>query len=167
MIVEPQHIEIRKTRDRRTILRQNGFTLVELLIVIAIILTIAAIAVPNLMAALESARIARAVGDLHTIGSEIQAFQAMNARYPDSLDEVGYGDRRDPWGSAYSYLNFAKVKGPGQMRKDRFLVPINSFFDLYSMGADKKSATPLTAQSSRDDVIWANDGSFVGPASQY
>ena len=53
------------------------------------------------------------------------------------------------------------------MRKDRFLIPINTSFDLYSMGKDGKSAAPLTAQASQDDVIWANDGSFVGLASQY
>lgn len=167
MNVELQDIEIRKTRDPRKVLRQDGFTLVELLIVVAIIITLAAIAVPNLMAALQRARIARAVGDLHTIGTEVQVFEAMNGAYPASLDDIGYGDRRDPWGSPYCYLRFAGLKGKGQMRKDRFLVPINTYFDLYSMGPDRKSVAPLTAQSSRDDVIWANDGSFVGPASQY
>jgi general secretion pathway protein G len=53
------------------------------------------------------------------------------------------------------------------MRKDRFLVPINTFFDLYSMGKDGQSVSPLTAQASRDDVIWANDGAFIGRASDY
>lgn len=158
---------ISQTEDRPPRLKQGGFTLVELLIVIAIILTLAAIAIPNMLAALNSARIARAVGDLHTIGSEIQVYDAMNGKYPDSLNDIGYGDRLDPWGTPYCYLNFASAKGKGQMRKDRFLVPINSNFDLYSMGPDRNSTAPLTAQNSRDDIIWANDGSFVGPASQY
>ncbi len=156
-----------QTEDRPPRLRQNGFTLIELLVVIAIILTLAAIAIPNMLAALNSARIARAVGDLHTIGSEVQVYDAMNGKYPDSLNDIGYGDRLDPWGSPYCYLNFANATGKGQMRKDRFLVPINSNFDLYSMGPDRASTAPLTAQNSRDDIIWANDGSFVGPASQY
>ena len=44
----------------------------------------------------------------------------------------------------------------GKMRKNRFLVPINSEYDLYSMGKDGKTQMPLTAKASRDDVIFAN-----------
>ncbi len=55
----------------------------------------------------------------------------------------------------------------GQARKDRFLVPINSDFDLYSMGKDGDSVGPLTAQKSHDDVIRANDGGFYGLASNF
>src|SRR5215831_6750873 len=51
----------------------RGFTLVELLIVVAIVLTICAIAVPNLMAAIDQARIARAVGDIHAIEDELSS----------------------------------------------------------------------------------------------
>lgn len=145
----------------------RGFTLIELLITIAIILTICAIAVPNLMAALDQARVARAVGDIHTIGTELQIFYAMNSQFPSSLADIGYETRLDPWGNPYQYLNFADVKGKGKMRKDRFLVPINTSFDLYSMGKDGASVPPLTAKASRDDIIWASDGSFVGPASQF
>jgi prepilin-type N-terminal cleavage/methylation domain-containing protein len=50
----------------------QGFTLVELLITVAIILTIAAIAVPRYLLALEQAKIARAVGDIRTIGTAVQ-----------------------------------------------------------------------------------------------
>ncbi len=53
------------------------------------------------------------------------------------------------------------------MRKDKFLVPINTDFDLYSMGEDGKSVPPLTAKASRDDIIRANDGGYIGPASGY
>ncbi len=53
------------------------------------------------------------------------------------------------------------------MRKDRFLVPINTDFDLYSMGRDGKSTPPLTAAASRDDIIRANGGAYIGPAKGY
>jgi len=46
-------------------------------------------------------------------------------------------------------------------------VPINSTYDLYSMGADGRTATPLTAAISRDDIIRANDGQYVGFAENY
>lgn len=55
----------------------------------------------------------------------------------------------------------------GQVRKDRNLVPINSNFDLYSMGQDGQSRPPLTARVSRDDIIYANDGAFIGLAEDY
>jgi len=46
-------------------------------------------------------------------------------------------------------------------------VPINSDFDLWSMGPDGKSVPPLTAKASRDDIVRANDGTFYGWASDY
>ena len=36
--------------------------------------------------------------------------------------------------------------------------PINSKFDLYSMGKDGVSQTQLTNKDSLDDIVWANDG---------
>jgi general secretion pathway protein G len=151
----------RKYRNHR------GFTLVELLTTVAIILTLAAIAIPNMMAALDYARQAQAIGDIRTIGGEIQSYEMVNGTYPNTLADVGYGAKPDPWGNPYQYLNFANANGNGPMRKDRFLVPINTFFDLYSMGPDGASVSPLTAKASHDDVIYANDGSFIGKASDF
>jgi general secretion pathway protein G len=54
-----------------------------------------------------------------------------------------------------------------QARKDRFLVPINTDFDLYSMGKDGKSVPSLTAAASRDDVVRAANGAFIGLASRF
>lgn len=144
-----------------------GFTLVELLIVMAIILTLAAIAVPNLMAALDYAKTARAIADIHALGNEIQSYEFVEYKFPDTLADIGFGSKLDPWGNPYQYLNFADVNGKGKMRKDRFLVPINTNFDLYSMGKDGSSVAPLTAKASQDDIIWASDGSFVGLASNF
>jgi len=73
----------------------------------------------------------------------------------------------DPWGNPYQYLNFDTVKGVGSVRKDRFLVPLNTDYDLYSMGKDGKSQTPLTAAASHDDIVRANDGRYIGLASGY
>lgn len=157
----------RHTQAQRRGSAQDGFALVELLVVVAIIVTLAAIAVPQLLAAINQARIAKAIGDIHAIGTDAQGYDLVNNQYPNTLDDIGYGNRNDPWGNPYQYLNFANAQGKGQMRKDRFLVPINTFFDLYSMGADGKSVPPLTAKASQDDIIWANDGDYVGLASDY
>ena len=55
----------------------------------------------------------------------------------------------------------------GNQRKDHNLVPINSDFDLYSMGKDGASAPPLTAASSQDDIIRANNGEYYGYGKDY
>lgn len=52
-------------------------------------------------------------------------------------------------------------------RKDRFLVPINSDYDLYSMGKDGESVAPLTAAKSRDDIVRAANGTYVGLAENF
>jgi general secretion pathway protein G len=147
-------------------LKPRGFTMIELLIVGAIILTLAAIAIPNLLAAINQARVAKAIGDIHAIGTDIQAYNLSNNQFPNTLADINDAIN-DPWGNPYEYLNFANTNGKGKMRKDRFLVPINSYFDLYSIGADGQSVPPLTPKVSQDDVIWANDGDYVGLASQF
>ena len=57
--------------------------------------------------------------------------------------------------------------GRGQARKDHNLVPINSDFDLYSMGRDRQSAGPLTSGPSKDDIVRASDGGFIGLGRDY
>ena len=156
-----------KRSRSRSSLTSDGFTVVELLITAAIILTIAAIAIPNYLGAVEQAKVAKAIGDIHTIGNGIIGYEATNRQYPATLADIGFGETLDPWGQPYQYLDFTDVKGKGKMRKDRFLVPINTYFDLYSMGKDGKSVAPLTASASQDDIIWASDGAFVGLASDF
>lgn len=145
----------------------RGFTLVELLIVLAVLMTITAIAVPNLVAAIDSARIAKAVGDIRAMETEIALYESQNNKLPNTLADIGRPNFLDPWGTPYQYLNFANAKGKGQMRKDRFLVPLNSDYDLYSMGKDRKTVAPITAKDSLDDILRANDGSYLGLASQF
>ena len=154
-------------KRRRWILRDRGFTIVELLIIVAILATLAAIGVGVYTKALQNSRVTRAIGDIKAVEGDIVLFYTEHRRYPDSLAEVGHGDREDPWGNPYQYLNIETTKGKGKMRKDRFLVPLNSDFDLYSMGPDGRSTAPLTAQISRDDILRANSGGYVGPASEY
>jgi general secretion pathway protein G len=145
-----------------------GFTLVETLLVVALIGTLAAIALPNYFRALEKARVTRAIGDIKNISLTITLYQMQTGSYPDSLSTVGFGQQLDPWGKPYEYLKLAGVKGgKGKARKDKNLVPLNSDYDLYSMGKDGSSTSPLTAKASRDDVVRANNGGFIGLASDY
>jgi general secretion pathway protein G len=160
-----------KTHKRLELLLKReiveGFTILELLTVIAIVGALSAIAIPAYTDYIEKAKETRAIADILMLEKDIGAYEIINKTLPDSLDDMGRGSFEDPWGNPYRYLNFAKVKGKGKMRKDRFLVPINSTYDLYSMGKDGKSSSPLTAKSSYDDIIRANDGGYIGPAFSY
>jgi general secretion pathway protein G len=142
----------------------RGFTLVELMISCAILLTISAMAIPSALSAITAGQNARAVGDIRAIGDDLQAYYASNAAFPQSLSDIN-DNYNDPWGNAYAYVNFAYH--PNAARKDRFLFPFNTWFDLYSMGADGQTALGLTAPVSQDDIIWANDGEYVGLVSDY
>ena len=69
--------------------KQNGFSLIELLIVVAIILIIAAIAIPNLMRSKMAANEASAVASLRTLNTSIVAYQTTYATDPASLASLG------------------------------------------------------------------------------
>jgi general secretion pathway protein G len=148
-----------------------AFSLIELMIVVAMTGTIAAIGLPEYMEALEKARIARAIGDIVTAGEDIRLFYLDNRRVPDSLAEVGYGNLRDPWGEPYEYVPVVQPKNPKQKpqgyRKDHFMTPLNSDYDMWSNGKDGTHAPPLTAPQSRDDIVRALDGAWVGLAETF
>jgi general secretion pathway protein G len=162
-------IEMRPVHRVGGIARQDGLTVVELAIAMALIATLAAIALPVYVDVTEGARIARAIADIKVLESEISLFEQQTGGLPTSLAEIGRGALKDPWDNVYEYLNFAAAgaKGKGQVRKDRFLVPLNSTYDLYSKGKDGASQPPLTAKASRDDIVRANDGGYVGLAASY
>lgn len=144
----------------------NGFTLLETMIVLAIIGILTAIAIPNFLNYRENARIAAAVGDISQIAQKVLDFYDENKSFPATLADVGMEGRRDPWGNAYEYWPITgNIKQ--KVRKDRNTHPINTDFDLYSKGRDGKTNYPLTAEASQDDIIRANNGGYLGLASHY
>ena len=144
-----------------------GFTLLELIMVVAMIGTLAAIAVPVYYKYIEDAKIAKACADIRIIEKEIIGSQSDEGDVlPDSLADINRESFPDPWGNPYQYANHDNIT-PGERRKYKSTVPLNTDFDLYSMGPDGKSKPPITAGDSYDDIIRAGDGEYVGPASEY
>ena len=147
--------------------RALGFSLIEAMIVVLLVAALAAWAGPALFDVLSDMKLERGMADMAIIESAINSFYSENDRFPDSLDELALLPRPDPWGRPFQYLSSLDPQWNGKRRKDRFIVPLNSDYDLYSMGADGKSKPPLTAKDSRDDIVRANNGTFIGPASEF
>jgi general secretion pathway protein G len=157
----------RPARSRPRGLPPRGLTVLELMLALAILGVLAALALPAYSNYQERVRVAQAITDIRDIGVKLRHYQVDNRVFPDDLGPVGMAAKLDPWGRPYQYLNLAEVGAIGKARKDKNLVPINSDFDLYSVGKDGASVGPLNAKASRDDVVRANDGRFVGLASDY
>lgn len=114
--------------------RNRGFTLLEILIVVAIIGLIASLIVPNIVGRYEKSKEEIAKAQIEMLSSAIEAFKLDMGRYPNSLDELINGNDpnwrgpylakrqipKDPWGRDYQY------KYPGEHER----------YDLYSLGPD-------------------------------
>lgn len=127
-------------RHRR---REHGFTLIEILIVVAIIGLIASLIAPNLIGRFERSKEEVAKAQVEMLSSAVQSFMIDMGRYPNRLEELinlqdpkwrgPYLSKRslpkDPWGREYQF------KCPGD----------HGPFDLYSFGPngllDDKSIT--------------------------
>jgi general secretion pathway protein G len=146
----------------------KAFTLIELMISIALIGTLSGIAIPNYISYREKALQARAMDEIRSIELSIMYYYTKTAHYPDSLAEVSGTVALDPWGTPYQYTRIDGGSAPkGKLRKDHFMVPVNTDYDLYSMGKDKASQAPFTAKASHDDIVRCNNGGYVGLASEY
>ncbi len=86
--------------------RKKGFTLVELLIVVAIIGILVGIAIPNFLGARIRARVAKSYADLDAIAKANEMYFVDNGEYTDTTSQlaptyVASGTMTDPWGDPY------------------------------------------------------------------
>lgn len=143
-----------------------GFSLVELLLVIGLLAVLVAIALPLYENYRLKVQDHQAEQDIIAMSMQVTNFWQNNRAYPASLADIGMAGKLDPWGRPYIYYDVA-ANGKGGARKDKALNPLNTDFDLYSLGPDGQSKLQITQKASLDDIIRANDGTFVGVAADY
>ena len=150
--------------NRPLTLPPRGFTMVEILLVMVLVGVLLAIALPLYERFIEKARVTESVVQIGTIATRIQEYQAANGALPADLTPLQNIPTIDPWGRAYMYVI---ITSPGVARRDKKTVPINSQYDLFSVGRDGLTHNSLGNDASRDDVIRARDGRFIGLAEEF
>lgn len=148
----------------------EGFTLMELMIAVAIISTLAAIAIPSYFSSRYKAKIAVAISEIKMIEKAILNYMSENGELPDNLSDIGKDQITDPWGRPYQYLRIDGSTTPGlngKRRRDKNANPVNSDFDLYSMGRDGLTVAQFTGKKARDDIVRANNGNYCDIAEKH
>src|SRR5512139_746437 len=87
----------------------RGFTLVELIVVAALVAILAAIALPTYSWIVDRAKNASCIADLRTLQKDINAYIIEKNELPDDLDKIGRGDLRDPWGRPFRYFKISRA----------------------------------------------------------
>jgi len=105
----------------------QGFTLIEVMVVVVILSILAAVIVPKVMDRPDTARAVKARTDIRAIESALNLYKLDNFNYPSTEEGLAalvpkYIDRMavDPWGKPYLYLS------PG----------LHGEIDVYTLGAD-------------------------------
>jgi general secretion pathway protein G len=149
---------------------KKAFTLVELLLTIAIVGTLSAIAIPTYTNYIQKNSNTQAAVDIKNIESQIEGFKALSGSPPNTLAAANIVAPIDPWGRSYQYLRIQGVD-PNDIkhlvREDKHEKPVNQDYDLYSIGKDGKTEQKFWKQDAFDDIVRCNGGAYVGPASGY
>jgi general secretion pathway protein G len=161
------------TSDRATMIQlssprlSRAFSLLELMAALAVGSILVVISTSAYSGYVNRTKITQAKADIGNLQVALERFHTDHFRYPDTLAEAGLSAKLDPYGNAYQYMNLTNLSPGDKPRKDGKDHPINTDFDLYSMGKDGKTKPTLNAKESQDDIVRARDGSFIDLAEKF
>ena len=143
-----------KQRQRHLVTLAAGFTLVELLTVVAIIGALAMLVIPSFADLTNRAKNARAKQEVRLIETEISAYFFETGVLPADLTVIGRDTLTDPWGNPYVYFNAPT--------RNKFAIKLNNDFDIFSKGKDGDTDPVVSSALGKDDVVRGADGAFIG-----
>ena len=136
-------------------LKKEGFTLIELLIVVAIIGIIAAIAIPNLLNAIQRGKQKRTMADMRAIGTAVESYAVDNNVYPAGGSPVSSVGGLEP-----RYIAKLPVRDAWQNEIDYESTPATNAqkYSIESYGKNGKEDTAVFLGSTSDfnnDIIFS------------
>lgn len=146
-----------------------GFTLIELIFVVVILMVLAAISFPVYSKVVDGVKVARTKQEIRVLETEIQGYFYENNAYPATLADINRAGLLDPWENNYKYRNIANPDGGALAERRRFADPLNTDFDLYSMGRDGLTEQQVNGGggTGKDDVIRASNGAYNGRGDEF
>ena len=148
------------TRRRQiTALGGCGFTLIELIVVTTILGVLTLMAFPVFSNYIRTVKNGACAADIRVIDKAIQAYVIDKNALPNSLDDVGMGEKLDPWKRLYVYQDLSKGAA---LMNFAGIEALNTDYDLYSKGEDGASTPASGNPGNEDDIVRSNDGVYVG-----